>query len=77
MYDFNHVTWSGLSYDTEYQTVSYEDLKTYLGSGVAVGDTVDGFYTILLYEIAGMPIERGFAVQYAGQNEFYLFYCVD
>lgn len=77
LYDFNHVSWSGLSYDTAYETVSYEELENFLGSGVAVGDTVDGSYTILLYEIHGMPVERGLAVQYAGQNAYYLFYCVD
>lgn len=76
LYDFNHVSWAGLSYDTSYETVAYEDLENHLGSGVAVGDTVGGSYTILLYEIHGMPVERGLAVQYAGQNEYYLFYCV-
>ncbi len=76
VYDFNHVTWSGLSYDTAYETVPYESLIDYLGSGVAVGDTVNGAYTILLYEIKGVPVERGFAVQYSGQSDYYLFYCV-
>lgn len=77
MYDFNHVTWSGINYMTDYVTVPLSDLVNYLGSGVAVGDTVSGSYTILLYEIDGMPIEKGFAVHYAGQDAFYLFYCVD
>lgn len=77
MYDFNHVTWAGLSYDTVYETVPYSRLTNHLGSGVAVGDAVNGSYTILLYEIEGVPVERGFAVQYAGQREYYYFYCVE
>ncbi len=76
MYDFNHVSWAGLNYDTAYETIEYMELENHLGSGIAVGDAVDGSYTILLYKVKDMPIEKGLAVQYAGQTEYYLFYCV-
>ena len=77
LFDFNHVTWAGRSYDTDYEIVAYEDLANHLGSGVAVGDEVSGSYTILLYAIKGVPVEQGFAVQYAGQYAYYLFYNID
>jgi hypothetical protein len=77
MFDFNHVSWAGRSYDTTYAEVSSDLLADYLGSGVAMGDTVSGSYTILLYQMQGVPVEQGIAVQYAGQNGFYLFYRID
>ncbi|MGN0584630.1 MAG: hypothetical protein ACI4JD_04180 [Ruminococcus sp.] len=77
LYDFNHVTWAGLNYATSYEEISYSKIVNHLGSGVATGDGVEGTYTILLYEIKGMPVEKGIAVQYAGQTSYYVFYSVE
>lgn len=77
LYDFNHVTWAGLSYATSYEEIPYSKIVNHLGSGVATGDGVEGTYTILLYEIKGMPLENAIAVQYAGQTSYYVFYSVE
>lgn len=78
LYDFNLVTWAGRSYATDYAVADYSRLSgKHLGSGVAMGENADGFYTILLYELEGVPVEEGFAVQYAGQTAYYIFYSID
>ena len=76
-HDYNHVIWDGVTYATSYETVSYEMLSESMGSGVAVGEHIGGSYTILLYSIDGMTIEQGCAVQYAGQETYYLFLNID
>lgn len=77
LYDFNLVTWAGRSYATDYALADYSQLSTNLGSGVATGENAEGTYTILLYELKGTPVENGFAVQYAGQTAYYIFYSID
>lgn len=74
MYEFNHVFWAGREYATNYEEVAYSSLVTNLGSGAAFSDTSDGAYTILIYEIEGVPVEKGFAVHYMGQMNYYYFY---
>lgn len=76
-FDFNHVTWAGRSYATDYVETDYAVLADCIGSGVATGDEAMGSYTILLYRLDGVPVERGFAVQYAGQTAYYIFYSVE
>ncbi len=78
LYDFNLVTWAGRSYATDYVVADYSQLSgKHLGSGVATGENAEGIYTILLYELQGVPVEEGFAVQYAGQTAYYIFYSID
>lgn len=78
LYDFNLVTWAGRSYATDYAVADYSQLSgKHLGSGVATGENAEGIYTILLYELQGVPVEDGFAVQYAGQTAYYIFYSID
>ncbi len=77
LYDFNQVVWAGRSYATDYSIVDFDTLTDFLGSGVATGSESDATYTILVYEIEGLPMEDGFAVQYAGQTAYYAFYNVD
>lgn len=76
-HDYNHVIWNDMTYATVYESVPYEMLNESMGSGVAIGESIGGAYTILLYSIDGMTIEQGFAVQYAGQEKYYLFYNID
>ncbi len=76
-FDFNHVTWAGRSYATDYAEADYALLADCIGSGVATGNEAVGSYTILLYRLEGVPVENGFAVQYAGQTAYYIFYSVE
>ncbi len=76
-FDFNNVTWAGRSYATDYVETDYAVLADCIGSGVATGDKAMGSYTILLYRLEGVPVENGFAVQYAGQTAYYIFYSVE
>lgn len=75
LFDFSRATWAGRSYATDYAEVSYGKLMNLLGSGVAMDDE-NGTYTILIYEMKGVPVEEGFAVQYIGQTNYYAFYNV-
>lgn len=72
-FDFRSVSWAGVSYSTDYAEISYSKLSGCLGSGVAMSDEM-GTYTILLYQIQGVPVEDAVAVQYIGQTNFYYFY---
>lgn len=74
LYDFSLVSWAGRDYTTSYEEVPYSSLVSNLGSGAAFSDTSEGAYTILIYEIEGVPVEKGFAVHYMGQNSYYYFY---
>ena len=74
LYDFSLVSWAGRDYTTSYEEVPYSSLVSNLGSGAAFSDTAEGAYTILIYEIEGIPVEKGFAVHYMGQNSYYYFY---
>lgn len=76
LFDFSHVTWAGKSYSTDYAETSYSKIKNILGSGVAMDDE-GNTYTILLYSIDGVPVEDGLAVQYIGNTNYYVFYCIE
>lgn len=74
LYDFSLVSWAGRDYTTSYEEVPYKNLVKNLGSGAAFSDTAEGAFTILIYEIKGIPPEKGFAVNYMGQTNYYYFY---
>lgn len=76
LFDFSHVTWAGRSYATDYAETSYSKIKNILGSGVAMDDE-GNTYTILLYSIDGVTVEDGLAVQYIGNTNYYVFYCIE
>lgn len=76
-HDYNHVIWNGVTYATSYEEVSYEMLRESMGLSIAIGESIGGSYTILLYSIDQMPVGQGFAVQYAGQETYYLFLNID
>ena len=77
IHDYNHVELAGAEYITYYECIPYEELDDTLGSGVAVGELIGGSYTILMYSINDTPVEEAIAVQYAGQQTYYLFYNID
>lgn len=74
LFDFRSITWAGVSYSTDYIEISYDNINGFLGSGAAVNYETNKVYTVLLYELKNVPIEKGFAVQYIGQSNYYVFY---
>lgn len=74
LFDFRSITWAGISYSTDYIETSYDNINSFLGSGAAVNYETNKVYTVLIYELKNVPIEKGFAVQYIGQSNYYVFY---
>jgi len=71
--DFNCIIWNNNTYTTNYTEIEYSDIADSLGSSTALNNN-DQSYSIVLYKIKNMPIEQGFAVQYAGKSNYYVFY---
>lgn len=71
--DFNCITWNNKTYTTNYTKADYSSLSDYLGSSAALNSDRQT-YSIILYKIKDMPVEQGFAVQYAGRTDYYIFY---
>lgn len=74
LFDFRSIMWAGISYSTDYTETSYDNINSFLGSGAAVNYETNKVYTVLIYELKNVPIEKGFAVQYIGQSNYYVFY---
>jgi len=71
--DFNCIIWNNNTYITNYTEIEYSDIADSLGSNTALNNNGQS-YSIVLYKIKNMPIEQGFAVQYAGKSNYYVFY---
>lgn len=71
--DFNCIIWNNNTYTTNYTEIEYSDIADSLGSSTALNNNGQS-YSIVLYKIKNMPIEQGFAVQYAGKSNYYVFY---
>lgn len=74
--DFNCIIWNNQTYSTNYTQVEYNSISDSLGSSTALNDNGQT-YSIVLYKIKNMPIEQGFAVQYAGRTDYYIFYNIE
>lgn len=70
---YYRLMWDGMPYDTEYETISSEQIVSYLGVGVTSGPDVGDTFTVLVYEIESEGETAQLAVQYAGMDEYYLF----
>ena len=76
LFDFQYARWNGVHYQTDYTTVSYEDLDDLAGFSVAIQSESDRVYTILVYPIKGYSIQDCIAVQYAGDEDYFYFYAI-
>ncbi len=76
LYDFSDIIWNGRSYSTDYTEASYGSINSFLGSGAALNYETNKAYTVLIYELKNVSVEDGFAVQYLGQSNYYIFYSV-
>lgn len=73
IYLYYKLTWEGNPYDTDYMEVSSSSLDQYLGYGVTRGNDVEDTYTVLIYSIVGVDPVQQVAVQYAGEEKYYVF----
>lgn len=73
IYLYYKLTWEGNPYDTDYMEVSSSSLDRYLGYGVTRGNDVEDTYTVLIYSIVGVDPVQQVAVQYAGEEKYYVF----
>lgn len=73
IYLYYKLTWEGNPYDTDYMEVSSSSLDQYLGYGVTWGNDVEDTYTVLIYSIVGVDPVQQVAVQYAGEEKYYVF----
>lgn len=73
IYLYYKLTWEGNPYDTDYMEVSSSSLDQYLGYGVTRGNDVEDTYTVLIYSIVGVDPVQQVAVQYAGEEKYYIF----
>lgn len=76
LFDFQYARWNGVHYQTDYTTISYEDLDDLAGFSVAIQSESDRVYTILVYPIKGYSIQDCIAVQYAGDEDYFYFYAI-
>lgn len=76
LFDFQYARWNGVHYQTDYATVSYEDLDDLAGFSVAIQSESDRVYTILVYPLKGYSIQDCIAVQYAGDSDYFYFYAI-
>lgn len=76
LFNFNSITWAGRNYKTDYIETFYSNINSFLGSGAAINYDDGKVYTVLIYELKNVPVEDGFAVQYIGQPNYYVFYNV-
>lgn len=73
IYLYYKLTWEGNPYDTDYMEVFSSSLDQYLGYGVTRGNDVEDTYTVLIYSIVGVDPVQQVAVQYAGEEKYYIF----
>lgn len=73
IYLYYKLTWEGNPYDTDYMEVSSSSLDQYLGYGVTRGNDLEDTYTVLIYSIVGVDPVQQVAVQYAGEEKYYVF----
>lgn len=73
IYLYYKLTWEGNPYDTDYMEVSSSSLDQYLGYGVTRGNDVEDTYIVLIYSIVGVDPVQQVAVQYAGEEKYYVF----
>ena len=73
IYLYYKLTWEGNPYDTDYMEVSSSSLDQSLGYGVTRGNDVEDTYTVLIYSIVGVDPVQQVAVQYAGEEKYYVF----
>ena len=73
IYLYYKLTWEGNPYDTDYMEVPSSSLDQYLGYGVTRGNDVEDTYTVLIYSIVGVDPVQQVAVQYAGEEKYYVF----
>lgn len=76
LFDFQYARWNGVHYQTDYTTVSYEELDELAGFSVAIQAEGDRVYTILVYPLKGYSIQDCIAVQYAGDEDYFYFYAI-
>lgn len=76
LYDFQYARWDGVHYQTNYETVSYEELDGLAGFSVAIQAEGNRVYTILVYPLKGYSIQDCIAVQYAGDEDYFYFYAI-
>lgn len=76
LYDFQYARWNGVHYQTNYETVSYEELDDLAGFSVAIQAEGSRVYTILVYPLKGYSIQDCIAVQYAGDEDYFYFYAI-
>lgn len=72
IYLYYKLTWDGVRYDTQYAETAGKGLE-YLGYGVTSGAETDGTYTVLIYAMEGVDPAQQLAVQYAGEDAYYIF----
>ncbi len=73
IYLYYRLIWGGCHYNTQYERLSSSMLGDYLGYSVTNGADVEDTYTVLIYEIEGVDSTQQLAVQYAGEDAYYLF----
>lgn len=76
LYDFQYARWNGVHYQTNYETVSYEELDDLAGFSVAIQAEGSRVYTILVYPLKGYSIQDCIVVQYAGDEDYFYFYAI-
>lgn len=72
IYLYYKLCWEGVRYDTQYVQTAGKGLE-YLGYGVTSGAETDGTYTVLIYAMEGIDPAQQLAVQYAGEDVYYIF----
>lgn len=72
IYLYYKLTWNGIRYDTQYAETTGKELE-YLGYGVTSGAEADGTYTVLIYAMEGIDPTQQLAIQYAGEDAYYIF----
>lgn len=73
IYLYYKLIWRNNPYDTNYDEVPGGVLDNYLGYGVTQGSDVDDTYTVLIYSITGVDPRQQVAVQYVGEEKYYVF----
>ena len=77
IHDFNRLHFQGTEYVTQYEEVPMGDIVSYLGSSVAMDAQSQEWYTVVIYAVKEKDAAQYLAVQYAGQDTYYLFETVE
>ena len=62
---------------TQYEEVPMGDIVSYLGSSVAMDAQSQEWYTVVIYAVKEKDAAQYLAVQYAGQDTYYLFETIE